>query len=164
MNLPCKHSRKAGYRPPERCYQRSIGTGQSVSPGSAATCRAEQELLCCWPEWLAGFRLLQFSGLTGCRPLTHEKMIPTPQTAESPALILAVLLLGAVGLAWYVASEHLHLTHAQIAELSLYTRCFSAVTCAVLLPLTSRQRRERQWPHSPLVMAPDRIRGRCSRL
>ncbi|MCI0419288.1 MAG: type IV secretory system conjugative DNA transfer family protein, partial [Acidobacteria bacterium] len=75
-------------------------------------------------------------------------------------MILAVLLLGAVGLAWYVASEHLHLTHAQIAELSLYTLLLlTAATLAVLLPLTSRQRRERQWPHSPLVMAPDRIRG-----
>ena len=94
-------------------------------------------------------------------PPTHPRRNDTyTSDHESPALILAVLLLGAVGLAWYVASEHLHLTHAQIAELSLYTLLLlTAVTLAVLLPLTSRQRRERQWPHSPLVMAPDRIRG-----
>ncbi len=94
-------------------------------------------------------------------PPTHPRRNDTyTSDHESPALILAVLLLGAVGLAWYVASEHLHLTHAQIAELSLYTLLLlTAATLAVLLPLTSRQRRERQWPHSPLVMAPDRIRG-----
>lgn len=80
-------------------------------------------------------------------------------TRESPALILAVLLLGAVALAWYVASERFHLTQAQIAELSFYTLLFlTAVTLGVLLRLTARQRREKEWPHSPLVMAPERIR------
>ncbi len=79
-------------------------------------------------------------------------------TRESPALILAVLLLGGVALAWYIASERFHLTQAQIAELSLYTLLLlTAITLSVLLPLTSRQRRENQWPHSPLVIAPDRI-------
>ena len=85
-------------------------------------------------------------------------MLYTRAAWESPAVILSVLLLGVVALLWYIASERFHLTQAQIAELSFYTLLLLAVvSISVLLPLTSRQRREKQWPHSPLVMAPARL-------
>src|SRR5262245_36996884 len=83
---------------------------------------------------------------------------PNASVRESPALILAVLLLGAIGLIWYVASERLRLSRAQIVEVSFYTLLvLTAATLGVLLPLTSQQRRENQWPHQPLVIPPERI-------
>ena len=62
---------------------------------------------------------------------------------ESPALIISVLLLGAVGLIWYIASERFHLRQAQIAELSFYILLFLAVHCdqrasSSHLPATAR--------------------------
>ena len=77
---------------------------------------------------------------------------------ESPALIISMLLLGAVGLLWYIASERFHLRQAQIAEASFYILLLVAViVISVLLPLTSRQRREKEWPHPPLFIAPAQL-------
>ena len=83
---------------------------------------------------------------------------------ESPALIISVLLLGAVGLIWYIASERFHLRQAQIAELSFYVLLFlSVIVISLLLPLTSRQRREREWPHPPFLIPPAHLERQMKR-
>ena len=72
-------------------------------------------------------------------------------------MIISILLLGSVGLLWYIASARFYLRQAQMVEASLYLLILLAlVGTSVLLPLTSRQRREKQWLHectSPVVAA-----------
>ncbi|MEW5976454.1 MAG: type IV secretory system conjugative DNA transfer family protein [Acidobacteriota bacterium] len=81
-----------------------------------------------------------------------------PGPWDSPGLVLVVLTALAIGLGWYIAHSRFYLSHREITEISLYfCMAFTAMIMVILLPATARRRREKQWPHSPLVISPVRI-------
>ena len=56
---------------------------------------------------------------------------------------------------WYVARDRYRFTDRQIAELACYLFIIAiAVYSAIYLLATARSRREKQWPHPPLVVHP----------
>ena len=67
--------------------------------------------------------------------------------------VLSVVAAGWLGL--YIAHERYHLTGRQILELAVYFLFALAALCVpVHQLLTARSRREKEWPHPPLVMSP----------
>lgn len=80
-----------------------------------------------------------------------------PPLLESAEIIVALLLMSACWLGWYVARERYHLTSRQLAESFTYLIIgVSAFTVALVLSLTRRSRREREWPHPPFAISPQR--------
>ena len=78
-----------------------------------------------------------------------------PPLLESYEIVIAGLILGAVWFAWYLARERYHLTQRQVAELAVYLAiAFVSVYAVTFLLATARSRRERRWPHPPLVVPP----------
>ncbi len=78
--------------------------------------------------------------------------LPLVETYE---IVITVFVLAGGWFAWYLARERYHMTGRQVAELA----CYLAVVVTVLysttyLLLTKRSRREREWPHPPLVVRP----------
>jgi hypothetical protein len=78
-----------------------------------------------------------------------------PPLAETYEIVTAVFVLAGGWFAWYVARERYHLTGRQLAELACYLAIVTtALYSTAYLLLTTRSRRERQWPHPPLLVRP----------
>src|SRR6266850_1131920 len=78
--------------------------------------------------------------------------LPLVETYE---IVITVFVLAGGWFAWYLARGRYHMTGRQVAELA----CYLAVVVTVLYStayrlLTKRSRREREWPHPPLVVRP----------
>jgi hypothetical protein len=80
-----------------------------------------------------------------------------PPVFDSVEALVALLLMAAAWLVWYLARERYHLDNRQIGELASYTTLgLLALGGAAILAATARSRREKQWPHPPMVVAPKR--------
>src|SRR5260370_1067689 len=78
-----------------------------------------------------------------------------PPLVETYELVIAVFVLAGGWFAWYLARERYHLTGRQVAEFACYLAIVvTAFYSTAYLLLTKRSRRERQWPHPPLVVRP----------
>src|SRR5713101_61283 len=77
-----------------------------------------------------------------------------PPLFESYETVLVLLIVGLGWLTSYIARERYHLTGRQILEFAVY---FLIVFAAIFWPLyrflTARSRREKEWPHPPLVVS-----------
>jgi hypothetical protein len=77
-----------------------------------------------------------------------------PPILESVEIIIALLLMAGCWFAWYVARERYYLTNLQIAELTSYlTIGFLTLVGSAILIATRRSRREKQWPHPPMIVS-----------
>jgi hypothetical protein len=77
-----------------------------------------------------------------------------PPILESAEIVIAVLIMASCWLAWYVARERYYLTNSQIAELPVY--CAISLTAIIgvsILFITRRSRKEKEWPHPPMVVS-----------
>ena len=76
-----------------------------------------------------------------------------PSVLESMEIVIALLLMTVCWFTWFVARERYHLENRQIAELGCYTTLglVAFVDFAILIA-TQRSRREKQWPHPPMVV------------
>ena len=81
-------------------------------------------------------------------PVQRQPMI------ESVEIVIAVILMALVWFVWYVARERYFLSNAQVAEMAAYLALglLAAMGFAVLI-ISSRSRREKQWPHPPMVVS-----------
>ncbi len=76
-----------------------------------------------------------------------------PPLLESAEIVVGFALMIACWFAWYVARERYHLTSRQLAELAIYLSLFAlGLIGTAILSLTRRSRREREWPHTPVVV------------
>jgi len=77
-----------------------------------------------------------------------------PPLLESIEIVVAVMLMALCWFAWYVARERYHLSNLQIAEIASYL-AIGLVTILgfSILLITARSRREKQWPHPPMVIS-----------
>src|SRR5579872_6437543 len=76
-----------------------------------------------------------------------------PPVLEGIEIVIAILSLAACWFTWFVARERYHLENRQIAELSCYmTLGVLAIVGSTILIATQRPRREKQWPHPPMVV------------
>src|SRR6266853_4643765 len=76
-----------------------------------------------------------------------------PPLLESAEIAVALVLMSACWFVWYVARERYYLTSRQLAELAIYLVITAlAVVGGVILWVTRRSRREKQWPHPPVVI------------
>ena len=83
---------------------------------------------------------------------TPREQAPLVEAYEA---IIAILILAGAWFAWYVARDRYRFTDRQIAELACYLFIIAvAVYSAVYLLATAPSRREKQWPHPPLVLHP----------
>jgi Type IV secretory system Conjugative DNA transfer len=77
-----------------------------------------------------------------------------PPVLESTEIVIALVLMVACWFTWFVARERYHLENRQIAELACYTALgLLAIGGGVILIATERSRREKQWPHPPMVVS-----------
>jgi hypothetical protein len=84
---------------------------------------------------------------TKASPHEHAPLVEVYET------VIAVLILAGAWFGWYLARERYHLTGSQVAELACYLLIGTAVLYSVVyLFVTARSRRERQWPHPPMVI------------
>jgi hypothetical protein len=84
-------------------------------------------------------------------PPEHAPLVETCET------IIAILILAGSWFGWYVAHERYHFTGRQAAELACYLLIGIVALCsAAYVLVTARSRRERQWPHPPMVVNPRR--------
>src|SRR5579885_2209377 len=80
-----------------------------------------------------------------------------PPLVEALELLVGGLFIVLVWGGWYIATERYHLTNGQVAEIALYsvTGCMAICISAILI-VTRKSRREKEWPHPPMVVAPRR--------
>src|SRR3984957_3977208 len=77
-----------------------------------------------------------------------------PPLLESAEIVVALVLMSACWFVWYVARERYYLTSRQLAELATYLITTAlAVIGGAILWVTQRSRREKQWPHPPVVIS-----------
>ncbi len=77
-----------------------------------------------------------------------------PPLLESAEIVVALVLMSACWFVWYVARERYYLTSLQLAELATYLIITAlAVVGGAILWVTRRSRREKQWPHPPVVIS-----------
>lgn len=85
--------------------------------------------------------------------------------SHPPLVETLELLVGAVTLflgwgGWYLATERYHLSNRQVAELGVYFAIWLTANCFVLfLSFTKESRREKEWPHPPMVVTARRDEG-----
>ena len=78
-----------------------------------------------------------------------------PPILDSIEILIALLLMAAAWLLWYVARERYHLENRQISELATYAGLgLLALSGSAILAITARSCREKQWPHPPMVVTP----------
>jgi len=78
-----------------------------------------------------------------------------PPLLEAHEIVITAFVLAGGWFAWYLACERYHMTDRQVAELACYLAIVViALYSTAYLLLTKRSRRERQWPHPPLVVRP----------
>ena len=76
-----------------------------------------------------------------------------PPLVEAYEIVIAGIVLGGSWFGWYIARERYHLTGRQVAELACYLAIvLTAFYSTAYLLLTKQSRREKQWPHPPLVV------------
>lgn len=77
-----------------------------------------------------------------------------PPLLESAEILIAAVLMLAGWFAWYVGRERYFLTARQLTEFAAYLiiTVFTLIT-TIALWATRRSRREKQWPHPPLVIS-----------
>ncbi|HEX7893972.1 MAG TPA: hypothetical protein VF447_07255, partial [Terriglobales bacterium] len=76
-----------------------------------------------------------------------------PPVLESIEIVIALLLMAAGWFIWFVARERYHLENRQISELACYVAlALLAIIGFAILIATHRSRREKQWPHPPMVL------------
>ena len=77
-----------------------------------------------------------------------------PPILESIEIVVALVLMAVCWFAWYIARERYHLTNRQIAEVAAYLTIGSlTILGSTILIATRRSRREKQWPHPPMVVS-----------
>jgi len=77
-----------------------------------------------------------------------------PPLLESIEIVVALILLALGWFAWYVARERYYLSNVQIAEIASYLAiALVAVLGFSIIIITARSRREKQWPHPPMVVS-----------
>jgi hypothetical protein len=77
-----------------------------------------------------------------------------PPVLESMEIVVALVLMAVCWFAWYVARERFFFTNRQIAELGCYLAVSGlAIVGSSILIATARSRREKQWPHPPMVIS-----------
>ena len=80
-----------------------------------------------------------------------------PPLLESMEICIAALLMAGTWLTWYIAHNRYHLTSGQIEEVAAYAALILISTgCGTSLLITRRPRREKEWPHPPMVVSPKR--------
>ena len=78
-----------------------------------------------------------------------------PPLVETYEIVVAVFVLAGSWFGWNLASERYHMTGRQIAELACYLAIVVIALYSTAYPLlTKRPRREKRWPHPPLVVRP----------
>jgi hypothetical protein len=83
-----------------------------------------------------------------------------PPVLESVEIVIALLLMATCWFIWFVARERYHLENRQIAELACYAAVgLVAIVGFSILIATQRSRREKQWPHPPMVVSRKRDEG-----
>jgi hypothetical protein len=88
------------------------------------------------------------------RPVYPEPRERNP-LVESYETVLVLVVMVAGWLASYIARERYHFTGQQILEFAVYFLIVLASICwSTYRFLTARSRREKQWPHPPLVVSP----------
>jgi hypothetical protein len=77
-----------------------------------------------------------------------------PPVLDSIEILIALLLMVMAGFLWFLARERYHLSDRQIAELACWA-ILVLLACggSAVLAATARARREKQWPHPPLVVS-----------
>jgi hypothetical protein len=78
-------------------------------------------------------------------------------TLESVEILVALLTMGLGWFLWYLARERYYLSDRQVAELAIYLAIgiISALSSSILI-ITRRSRKEREWPHPPMIVARER--------
>jgi len=77
-----------------------------------------------------------------------------PPLLESAEIVVALVLMSACWFTWYVVRERYYLTSRQLAELATYLIIVAlAIVGTTILWVTRRSRREKEWPHSPIVIS-----------
>ena len=77
-----------------------------------------------------------------------------PPVLESMEIVVAVVLMAVCWFARYVARERFFFTNRQIAELACYLALGGLASVgSTILIATARSRREKQWPHPPMVIS-----------
>src|SRR3984957_2348413 len=85
---------------------------------------------------------------------SHADRHHHPPLLESAEIVVALVLMSACWFGWYVARERYYLTSRQLAELATYLITTAlAVIGGAILWATQRSRREKQWPHPPVVIS-----------
>ena len=78
-----------------------------------------------------------------------------PPLEFTPEILFVFAFCAVVGLFSYLGVHAWHFTNRQMIEIDGYIIILAlAVFLACWFPLTGRSRREKQWPHPPVVMKP----------
>ena len=80
-----------------------------------------------------------------------------PPILESSEVLVALLITGLGWFGWYLARERYYLSDRQVAELATYLLiALTTVLSSSILIITRRSRKEREWPHPPMVVSRER--------
>src|SRR6202142_1242546 len=80
---------------------------------------------------------------------------PRPPLEFTPEILFVFAFCAVVGLFSYLGVHSWHFTNRQMIEIDGYIIILAlAVFLACWFPLTARSRREKQWPHPPVVVKP----------
>ena len=88
---------------------------------------------------------------------SYPRRQQNPPILESMEIVIALILMAVCWFAWYVARERFYLENRQIVELACYLTLIGlAVIGPSILIIVARSRREKQWPHPPMVVSRSR--------
>ncbi len=80
-----------------------------------------------------------------------------PPLLDGAEILIAIGIIATTWLGVYIATARFHLTNRQVAELASYlVIAFLGIGGTLLFLLTERSRREKQWPHPPMVISRQR--------
>src|SRR5713101_4070487 len=78
-----------------------------------------------------------------------------PPLVETLEMLVAALVIVLVWAGWYIATERYHLTNREVAEIAIYSAIgVTAICVTAILVATRESRREKEWPHPPMVVPP----------
>src|ERR1700686_60858 len=85
-----------------------------------------------------------------------------PPVLESVEIIVAISIMALIWASWYIARERYHFTNRQIAEILSYLAvALGGVLGSAAFMLTQKKRREKEWPHPPMVITRKRDERQC---